>query len=305
MRSSTRSSRRTATGFRTSISLVIVTEPVVGKISEIHRYPIKSMGGERLQRTTLDELGIADDRRYALRDLDSGKILSAKQPSVGRVLLACNAWFTDAGAIELRIGDDVLSADDVSLVDARVSALLGRRAHLELASDADEVYESYWPEMDGLALSDITMDLPVSMSTSKGTFVDLAALHIVTTSSLAHLRSLAAASIFDVARFRPSFVVELGDDVDGFVENDWVGATADLGSARIEFGAASPRCIMTTLAQGDLPDDKAVLRTLSDHNRLDFSGMGNFACLGIYAEVIQPGSVRVGDEFVVHHVANG
>ncbi len=271
----------------------------VGRVSEILRYPVKSMAGEALTAAPLDGLGVAGDRRLAVRDLDTGKILSAKQPKVGRALLACAARCDDTGAVRIRVGTDEFSSNDQAAVDECLSALLGRRVHLELASGADEVYESYWPEMEGMAMSDITIDLPIAMSTEKGTFVDLAALHVVTTSSLAHLRRIAPDSVVDVARFRPNLVVELDSDVDGFVENDWVDLTARAGSAVIRFGAAAPRCVMTTLAQPDLPEDRAILRALADYNRLDFSGFGNFACLGIYGEVVEPGDVRVGDELTL------
>ncbi len=263
-------------------------------VAEVHRFPVKSMGGERLDSVALDSLGIAGDRRYAVRDLDTGKVLSAKRPSVSSVLLNCGAR-TDGPNVLVRVGDSEFDAGDGDGIDAALSGALGLRAHLDNAAADDEMYESYWPEMDGFALSDVTVDLPIAMSTEKGTFVDLAALHLVTTSSLAHVRRLAPESVIDIERFRPSLLLDIGEPVDGFVENDWVGRRARLGSAVIEFGSASPRCVMTTLAQGDLPEDHQVLRTLAHHNRLEFAGFGDFACLGIYAEVTEPGEVRVGD----------
>ena len=272
--------------------------PFTATVSELHRFPVKSMRGECPERVALDALGIGGDRRYAVRDLDTGKVLSAKRPSVGRVLLNCGAR-TEGGDVMVRVGNGEFPVHETEAVDAALSAALGIRAHLDNAAADDEVYESYWPEMEGFALSDVTVDLPIAMSTEKGTFVDLAALHLVTTSSLAHLRRLAPGSQINVARFRPSLVIDLGEDVEGFVENDWVDRTARLGSAVIKFGSASPRCVMTTLAQGDLPEDRQVLRTLADHNRLEFAGFGDFACLGIYAEVVEPGEVGVGDELTL------
>jgi uncharacterized protein len=56
---------------------------------------------------------------------------------------------------------------------------------------------------------------------------------------------------------------------------------------------------MTTLEQGDLGQQPAVLQTLATHNRLDFAGFGNFACLGIYGEVAEPGEIAVGESFAV------
>ena len=279
-----------------------MSEPSI-RVAEIHRFPVKSMAGERIESASLDRLGIAGDRRYAVRDLDTGKVLSAKRPSVGRTLLNCGAR-TVGDAVMVRVGDHEFPVADTSAINTAIntalndalSTALGVHAVLDGAPGTDEVYESYWPEMDGLALSDVTVDLPIAMSTEKGTFVDLAALHILTTASLAHLRNLAPESMIDVTRFRPSIVLDTGDVAPGFVENGWVGRRAQLGTAVIEFGTAAPRCVMTTLSQGDLPEDRDVMRTIADHNRQELAGFGEFACLGIYAEVVEPGDARVGDE---------
>ena len=274
-----------------------MTEPSI-RVAEIHRFPVKSMAGEQIDIASLDRLGIAGDRRYAVRDLDTGKVLSAKRPSVGRTLLNCGARTVDDGVM-VRVGDREFPVADTDAINAALSTALGVHAALDGAPGADEVYESYWPEMDGLALSDVTVDLPIAMSTDKGTFVDLAALHIVTTASVAHLRNLAPESTIDVTRFRPSILLDTGGAAPGFVENEWVGRRAQLGTAVIEFGTAAPRCVMTTLAQGDLPEDRNVLRTIAKHNRQEFAGFGDFACLGIYAEVVEPGDARVGDQCVL------
>jgi hypothetical protein len=52
---------------------------------------------------------------------------------------------------------------------------------------------------------------------------------------------------------------------------------------------------MTTLAQGELPDDRGVLRAATAHNRIEISGLGHWACVGAYASVSASGSICVGD----------
>ena len=271
---------------------------IVGHVAAITRYPVKSLGGEDLLSTDLGPLGIADDRRWALRDLDTGKIISAKLPSVGRTLLTWSARLDHNNMPIITLGGVQFSTDSaaaVTAIEARAGEVLGRRVKLEAAGTADEVYESYWPEIEGLAMSDLSTDLPIAMSTGKGTFVDLAALHLVTTASLTHLAELAPHSTINVNRFRPSMVIDTGKLSAGFFENGWTDRRAKLGAATLQFGLKSPRCVMTTLAQPGLEDDPQVLQTIAAHNRHDFSGFGNFACLGIYAEVIEPGPVSVGD----------
>jgi MOSC domain-containing protein len=63
------------------------------------------------------------------------------------------------------------------------------------------------------------------------------------------------------------------------------------------------RCIMTTLAQGDLPRDSGVLRTVARHNRVEIPGLGTWSCVGAYATVTTPGRVQLGDEVVVDEAA--
>jgi uncharacterized protein len=270
---------------------------VVGSIAEIWRFPVKSMAGTSIDRVDLTSLGIAGDRRLAVRDLETGKVISAKQPRLGRALLDCSADLRHGGVV-IKIGRrefTVAHGRPHGDVDAALSTLLDRQVRLDQPSLTDpDMYESEWPEVEGLALSNVTMDFPVAMSTEKGTFADLAALHIVTTSSLRHLAALAPDSVIDVLRFRPSIVIDTGDAT-GFVENAWAGRRAMLGGATLTFTTATPRCIMSTIDQGDLPRDPKVLQTLAAHNRQELFGAGNFACLGLYAEVSSPGEILTTD----------
>jgi len=276
-------------------------DATVGSVAEIWRYPVKSMGGDRLPETTLDATGIPGDRRLALRDLGSGKILSAKQPRVANALLDVDTDVDPAtGAVTITVGGRTIDTTDRAAADAALSEHLGRPVRLESSVADDDVYESYWPEVADVLLSDVSIDLPVAMSTAKDSFVDLAALQMVTTASLATLAALAPDSEIVTRRFRPSLVIDTdAADGTGFVENDWRGRSARLGDAAITFTDPSPRCVMTTVAQGDLPRDLEVLRTLARHNRIETPGLGNFACLGIYAEVVRPGRVAVGDPLVL------
>ena len=82
----------------------------------------------------------------------------------------------------------------------------------------------------------------------------------------------------------------------GFPENDWVGRELGIGDAlRLGVEMPDPRCVMTTLAQGELPEDADILRTLTRHNRLQAGDWGRLACAGVYATVVAPGTIRAGD----------
>lgn len=260
------------------------------EISEIWKFPVKSFAGHRVQSAQLGPLGIEGDRRWALRNVETGHILSAKRPKIGRLLLTCSARLNDEGLPIVSIGESEFSLDNADELNSAFSELLGQTVCLVPATGSEEIYESYWPELEGMALSDTEANFPIALATENGTFVDLAALHLISTSSLSHLRQLDTDLEIDSRRFRPSIVVDTGDS-GGFMENDWVDRTAKIGEATIKFGPASPRCVMTTLGQDDLGEQPQVLRTLAKHNRQTMEGFGDFACLGIYAEVVEPGLI--------------
>ena len=97
---------------------------------------------------------------------------------------------------------------------------------------------------------------------------------------------------FSVGRFRPNVVVAV-DDATGFVENDWVGHALRFGAeVQASVFLAAPRCVMTTLAQPDLPRDHGVLQTIARHNRFDIPGLGPSSCVGVYALVTTGGTAR-------------
>jgi len=148
------------------------------------------------------------------------------------------------------------------------------------------VAEEYWPDMEGLDQRDTVMVFGLP----QGTFFDAAAVHVLTTATLERLRALYPEGRFEVRRFRPNIVIETADGAD-FVENEWVGHALAIGdSVRLSITGPCPRCVMTTLAQGDLPRDTKILRTAAEHNH---------ASVGVYASVSQGGAIHRGDSVSV------
>src|SRR5690242_21491838 len=56
------------------------TNPVLGSVVSLWRYPVKSMQGEELNASAVDERGLLGDRAFALLDAAEGKVASAKNP---------------------------------------------------------------------------------------------------------------------------------------------------------------------------------------------------------------------------------
>ena len=50
------------------------------EVNGLWRYPVKSMAGEAVEAVEFAADGVAGDRRWGVRDLDTGRLASAKKP---------------------------------------------------------------------------------------------------------------------------------------------------------------------------------------------------------------------------------
>jgi uncharacterized protein len=209
---------------------------------------------------------------------------------------------------EITLPDGATVRTDEPGVDAAVSAVCGRAVRVSSTPPDGGSYEDVWPDIDGLAPEEMIAGttvgtnedgervsrLPLGLM-APGTFFDLAAVHVLTSATLAHLQRLAPSATFDVRRYRPNLLLGTEGET-GFVENDWVGRTIRAGdAAQVTVTIPTMRCVMTTLAQGDLPRDRETLRTIATANRVEIPNLGTWACAGVYGDVATPGVVRVGD----------
>jgi uncharacterized protein YcbX len=259
--------------------------PMVGTVAALWRYPVKSMQGEELNATLVEERGLRGDRVFALMDAAEGRVASAKNPRKWPRLFDFRAAFArpaGVGPLWITLPDGATLTADEPDRDAQLSAAVGRAVSLAHVAPPAPTLEEYWPDVEGLPHRDAVTDEKMG----PGTFFDAAAVHLLTTATLDRLRELYPPGRFEVRRFRPNIVVAT-DGAVGFVEQQWLGKTLALGDAiRLEVFGPCPRCVMTTLPQADLPRDTGILRTAVQH------AQGN---VGIYTRVVRGGILRRGD----------
>jgi uncharacterized protein len=270
----------------------MTTQRVVGSIVSLWRYPVKSMMGEELNATEVAKTGLFGDRAYALVDSSDAKVASAKNPRKWPQLFDFRAALADAPRtavkvpwVRITLPDGTIVTSDQPDIDRILSNVLKRQVKLEsaLAEQRTASAEEYWPDIEGLDHRDTLTDFGLP----EGTFFDCAVVHLLTTATLDRLRALYPDGRFEVRRFRPNIVVETANREKDFVENAWIGRTLAIGDAvRLSITGPCPRCVMTTLSQGDLPIDNGILRTAAQHNR---------ANVGVYASVLQGGKIGRGD----------
>lgn len=262
----------------------------VGSVVALWHYPVKSMQGEELNAAAVSQRGFIGDRAYALVDAADGKVASAKNPRKWPSLFDFRAVLAepprDGGQlppVRITLPDGTIVGSEQEDLNKVLSDVLGRQVTLSAAAPQTASLEEYWPDLEGLTHREAVTDeaLPA------GTFFDFAVAHVLTTATIDHLRELYPQGRFEVRRFRPNLVVQPSPEEKGFVENGWIGRTLAVGDeVRFRITGGCPRCVMTTLAQSDLPRDLGVLHTAVEHNQ---------AHVGVYAAVAQGGTIRRGD----------
>ena len=197
---------------------------VVGRVAGLHRYPVKSLGGETPERLELEHRGVVGDRLWAVVDEDgrfgSGKTTRRFRRMPGLLELRA-AYDGDVPVVAFPDGRSVRGDDRE--VHAALSAHVGRSVRL--------AREGQVPHAD---------EGPV---------------HLVTTASLA---AASGGAPVDGRRTRANLVLET--DPGGFLEDGWLGRRLCVGSAELVLTDLMPRCAMLGAAQDGLPDDRSVLR---------------------------------------------
>ncbi|MEV0532754.1 MOSC N-terminal beta barrel domain-containing protein [Kitasatospora sp. NPDC050463] len=256
----------------------------IGTVERLRRYPVKSMLGEELGEAAVSDRGLDGDRVTGLLDAESGRVVSAKNPRLWAGMLGLTAVL-DAGRVV------ITGPDGREVGEAELSERLGRRVRLAGERPPGATVERAVPEevlARGIEEKVAVTENEIGRAAPAGTFFDFAPLHLLTTSTL---DAVAA----EAERYRPNLVIRT--EGEGYVENEWVGRELRIGpDLRLRILAPTPRCAVPTLAHGPLPRSTAALKVLAEQNRLvPLEGMAALPCAGVYAQVVEPGRVKVGD----------
>jgi len=272
---------------------------IVGRVAALWRYPIKSMLGENHSELVITTRGVEGDRAWALRDLASKRIASAKKfPR----LLEFRARYEDGASDSSRVRITFPDGRAINVADPGASQAIS-----EAAGNAFALEHLPQPkESAGINTATIFGDVPFDevfpglpadkapdfFNLHAGSFFDSASIHLIATGTLGYMRAQSAnASDYDPRRFRANILVDTADNDGGFVEDAWLSGMLAIGDVRITAMQPALRCVMTTMNQQNLPRDLNILRqTVKLHN----------AKLGVFAAVETGGTVRVGDPVILH-----
>lgn len=232
----------------------------VGTVVELWRYPVKSLGGERVDVLGCTARGLNGDRAWAVQGRDgklgSGKTFGPYRRMPGLLSLASGGGDGEPPWIEFEDGERV--AADHPRAAQRLAAIVGEPVTV--------VHETTGP------------------------FVDDSPLHLLTTASLDWLKRLRPDDVIETGRIRPNVVVAVDGEGDR-PEDAWCGRAGDAGSVRLSFEKPVKRCVMVTMAQPGLEFAPRILKDL-EHAADGY--------LGVYCKIVGKGEIRVGDRVTLH-----
>jgi uncharacterized protein YcbX len=236
----------------------------IGHVEAIFRYPVKSMGGERLEIAELGWHGLEGDRRLAFRRTGDRGGFPWLSASMLPDLLLFAPHREDGASGDL--------PTHVRTPDGEEMTIFGE----DLASEVGRRYGA-----------------PVQMMQLKhGTF-DEASISVIAFDTVREIGRLAGRSP-DVRRFRPNVVVRLLRSVP-FQEDEWLGGVLSFGEGddapAIAVTMRDVRCSMVNLDPDSASPAPEMLKAVVRANQNN---------AGIYGAVTRIGRLAVGQTIIFH-----
>ncbi len=247
------------------------------RVSRLNIAPVRSLGLEHRDEVELRERGVLEDRRFYVTDADNRLV----DQLIAGSMVQVTAW-TDPEATRLRLtfpGGAVVE-DDVALGDPVETQVHGRTA-------VGHVVQGPWAEPLGAFLGRdvriVRCDQPAG-TRKKGD------VSLVSDGSMDALGAVLGVGDLDARRFR--MLIEL-EGARPHEEDEWAGCRVGIGSAVVRINGAIPRCAMTTHDPDTGKRDYDTLHAIKAYRGLVD---GKDLMFGVWADVVTPGTVRLGDE---------
>ena len=239
-----------------------------GQVEAIFRYPVKSMGGERLEVAELGWYGLVGDRRLAFRRIDNRSgmpwLTASKLPDL---LLFAPHRREDGAEGDLPTHVRTPDGEEMPVFGEDLATEVGRRH-----------------------------GAPVQMMQLRHGIFDEASISVIASDTVREIGRLAGRSA-DVRRFRPNVVVRLLRSVP-FQEDEWVGGVLSFGEGddapAIAVTMRDGRCSMVNYDPDSASPAPEVMKAVVRAHQ-------NTA--GIYGTVTRIGRLAVGQTIILHAAA--
>jgi len=251
------------------------------RVTELWRYPVKSLLGERLSTLRVVDDGMEGDRAWGIQDCGDGRILTARREP--RLLFASSRIDARSGLPVITLPGGQLLTGPGPETDAALSTWLSKPVSLVAAAECDASRAEYFADATDDASRAIEWTMP------KGRFVDAFPILILTAAGLRESAAAYSSGAWDMRRFRPNIFLEL--DGEGWLEDAWADRPIRIGSAELVPRRRCVRCTMVNRAQPSMGRDLNIYKTLHRMHRGE---------AGMWTQVVHSGVISEGDSVQIH-----
>jgi uncharacterized protein len=244
---------------------------------------VTAIKGTRLREVEQIELGqdgARENRRFYLID-ERGRMINGK--IIGELQTVVADYSDEGRTLRLEFPHGRIVEDEIRLGDRITTRFFSQ------ATDGWLV-EGPWEA----ALSDhFGVSLRLVEAGDRGTAVDrggYGAASLISRASLDRLARAGGKDAIDTRRFR--MLIEI-DGVGAHEEDQWVGRSVQIGDSIVAFNGHVGRCLITSRDPDTGVVDLPTLDLLGDYRHHIASTEP--LPFGIYGQVLEPGTVRVGD----------
>ena len=253
--------------------------PIDFTITRLSTTPVKGLSLHHPDSIDLTTQGAAGDRVFYLLD-DTGTLQSCTRNPGLYGLRA--AYDPETRHLEIARGDQVLLGGIVEPAMTVDTDMWGLR---RITSDvvADPVWSTFFSDIVGRR---------VRLVQARGPAYDARPVTLLGTGSVAELARHGGLPEVDSRRFR--MLIEFSSR-QPHIEDSWVGKLLRVGEALLRGGGPVKRCAATTRDPESGAVNLPTLRLITGYRGRQQSVFGIGANFGVYGDVVEPGTISVGD----------
>lgn len=248
----------------------------VVRVARLRESPVKGLAQAEVKHLELTMDGIRTDRRFVCTDDKDRRLYS---PELGALARARAEWDERAATLTVTFPDGSVVSGSIAL-RGKERSLVTPSGRLMLGTPVAGPFAAAMSEAAGRTIR--LYQVPVGHGAP-------GAVTILGDGSLARLARELGLAHLDPKRFKMS--IEL-DGLRDSEEDGWGGRMVHIGEALLEIGSGVPRCVLTTQDPDTGLRDHDTLKVLLGYRDALPTGEPPF---GVYATVVEPGTVKVGD----------
>ena len=253
------------------------------RVTRLSTTPVKGLLLHHPDSIELTRHGAVGDRQFYLVD-DTGKVQSCTH-NPGLAGLSA-AYDVASRRLQVTRGGQEVLGGTIEPATPVATDMWGLRT---ITSDlvADPVWGTFFSDMVGRR---------VQLVEARESAYDVRPVTLLGASSVEELARQGGLAGVDSRRFRMLIEFSGGEP---HIEDSWDGKILEIGQVVLRGGGGVKRCAATTRNPDSGKVDLQTLRLITSYRGRRDSVLGVGATFGVYADVIEPGAVSVGDSVKV------